>query len=383
MSGLESPKASPLTSESPFLANDAELIQSLYQALDNDTGFHDYLSLLVESVNGCAAQLVFVRKSPLRIEHIWYAGLSDEFIGWYLDNNMIASDAVTNHAIGQPPGTFQSALPLIEDGSPGDDYERWESDQSMLDSAWLVVEASDTHITLQTVQRTVAQGPYRPEELAAMDRLVPFIRQAVSLANNLHQPPSSVQALSAVIDLVPDAGFVLDNPGAVMVSNERGRRLLKQEQVISLRQRRFEFDDKKIQSAFFRISSRVVQADVQGHDYAPETLIVSRPGASSLLMTLQPLKRNELVTGAVLVTVTDSAWRVFPDAVMIQDYFSLSRSEAQLCEDLVTGMSLKDIAARRHKSEATLRSYLKQVFLKTGQSRQGQLISTILSALMR
>jgi DNA-binding CsgD family transcriptional regulator len=48
----------------------------------------------------------------------------------------------------------------------------------------------------------------------------------------------------------------------------------------------------------------------------------------------------------------------------------------------VKGLSLKEIALARHKSEATLRSTLKTIYEKTGLNRQGLLISGILSALI-
>lgn len=140
---------------------------------------------------------------------------------------MIAHDAVTSHAIDQPPGNFGSALPLIADGVPGDQYWRWESEQKMLDTAWLVVESCDTHIVLLTVQRRKDQGEYMAGELQAMDRLVPFIRQAVSLSESLHQRPDQMAALAGVIDLMPEAAFVLNSRGLVVLSNARGNRLLR------------------------------------------------------------------------------------------------------------------------------------------------------------
>ena len=380
MSAQEEQEALP---PQAFPVNEAGLIQCLYRSLQNQAGFHDFLAMLQASVNGCAAQLSFIRRNPRAIEHIWHAGLSDEFIDWYVENNMIAHDAVTNYAVTQQPGNFRSALPLLEDGPPGDDYERWESDLDMLDSAWLVVDASDHHLILLTVQRTVAQGPYLPAELQAMDRLIPFIRQAVSLAETFHQHPDSSKALSAVIELLSEAAFVFNNRGMLVLANQRGEQFLARERCVALRQERFAFFDDATQNAFFQTITRVGRADVSGNACDPETLVVKRPGRAPLLMTLRPLEHNDLLTGGVLVTVLDSELRNFPDAATIRDYFSLSWAEAQLCEDLITGLSLKEIALRRHKTEATMRSYLKQVFLKTGHSRQGQLISAILSSLLR
>lgn len=368
---------------SGFLDNEPELIQSLYQGLDNRSGFQGFLAMLTESVNGCAAQLSFIRRRPRVIDHMWHAGLSDDFLAWYLDNNMIAHDAVTNHAVDQPPGYFGSALPLLVDGEPGDQYGRWKSDQDMLDSAWLVVEATDTHIVLLTIQRTVAQGPYSPEELQRLDRLVPFVRQAVSLSESLHQPPDLMQALAGIIDLIPDAAYVLNSRGMLALSNALGNQLLRTENCLELLNRRFVFSDENIQQQFFRAATRVSHADSEDDAVGEqETLFLHRPDAAPLMLSIRPLGHRDLLAGGLLVTVSDPAFRNFPDAATIGRYYGLSPAEAQLCEDLIIGMCLKDIAEKRHKSEATVRSYLKQVFQKTGCSRQGQLISRILSALL-
>jgi len=365
-----------------FLENEAELIQCLYQALDSRSGFQDFLAMLTSSVNGCAAEISFIRRAPLVIDHMWHAGLSDEFVAWYLDNNMIAHDAVTGHAINQPPGNFGSALSLITEGEPGDQYGRWESDQDMLDSAWLVVDTSDTHVVLLTIQRTVAQGPYSPEELQALDRLVPFVRQAVSLSESLYQPPDLMQTLAGIIDLIPDAAYVLNNRGMVVLSNALGNQLLRTEHCVDLQDRRFVFCDERFQQLFFRAVTRVAQAAAPGADGVPEMMFVQRSNSLPLMLSIRPLEHSALMVGGLLVTASDPSFRSFPDATKIARYYGLSPAEAQLCEDLVTGMCLREIAEKRHKSEATVRSYLKQVFQKTGYSRQGQLISGILSSLL-
>jgi DNA-binding NarL/FixJ family response regulator len=74
--------------------------------------------------------------------------------------------------------------------------------------------------------------------------------------------------------------------------------------------------------------------------------------------------------------------RKLPTAARIADYFSLTHAEAWLCESLVAGLTLKETAEHQNKSEATLRTYLKQVYQKTGFNRQGQLVSGILLALI-
>ncbi|WP_323752202.1 hypothetical protein [Marinobacter sp.] len=366
-----------------FLSNETELIQCLYDSLEHQAGFHGFLSLLAGSVGGCAAQLSFIRRNPRAIEHMWHAGLSDEFLTWYLDNNMIEHDAVTNHAVTQEAGNFNSALPLLCDGPPGDEYERWESDQDMLDSAWLVVEASDSHITLLTVQRTYAQGAYQPEEIAAMNRLVPFIKQTVALAKKIHQHPEAAQTLSSIADLITDPALILNNRGTLVTANQRGKQLLDQEPCINLRHERLHFEVDTLQDSFFKAMARAATTVCTNGLAMPETLIIKRPGLSPLVMTIRPLEHNEILSGGVLVTIVDLKARALPKASEIAEYFPISAAEAKLCEGLVAGLSLKEIAEHRHKSELTVRSYLKQVFQKTGYNRQGQLISAILLTTLR
>lgn len=143
------------------------------------------------------------------------------------------------------------------------------------------------------------------------------------------------------------------------------------------------FSDELVRGRFFRTLVRVARTEAPEGEGAPETLFVNRPDAAPLMLSVQPLGRPELMVGGLLITIADPGERSFPDAELIAGYFGLSPAEALLCADLATGLSLREIAEKRHKSEATVRSCLKQVYLKTGYSRQGQLISGILASLLR
>jgi DNA-binding CsgD family transcriptional regulator len=56
----------------------------------------------------------------------------------------------------------------------------------------------------------------------------------------------------------------------------------------------------------------------------------------------------------------------------------LSQAEARLLEALVGGTRLGDYAARTGVSLSTVRTQLAQVFLKTGENRQSDLIRRVL-----
>ncbi|MFD1217707.1 MULTISPECIES: helix-turn-helix transcriptional regulator [Microbulbifer] len=365
------------------LQNEPGLIQALYQSLTDREGFHTFLEKLTGAINGCAAQLLVVHRQPLRMEHLWYHGLSEEFINWYLENNMIAQDVVTNLAVKQAPGLFQPALPLLSDFQPDEDYSKWENEQDMLDSAWLVIDSTRTHSFVLTIQRTVAQGPYQQAELDALNRLVPHIRQTVHLYRQLETRSQAASSLAAVIDVLPDATFVLDSLATILYSNKAARDLIARERCLGIRDERFCFAENDVQSAFFRASAQVVRSSMGKEDYCCETLFLKREGRSPLIFVIRPIESSELLAGGALVSVYEPDNRSLPSVENIATYFDLTPAEAQVCERLVAGLDVQAIAEQLSRGVATVRSHIKQVFQKTGCSRQGELISRIMSALLR
>lgn len=361
------------------LSQEPQIIQSLYAALVEKEGFHIFLTLLMNAINACAAELVVIKKSPIQIEYIWYSGLSEEFMTWYTSNNMIESDLVSNHAITCRPGLFNTALSVIEQAKSLPNYERWQQDQNMIDSAWLVVDSSASHTTLLAMQRTVEQGIYNAQEVAQLNRLVPYIRQSFLLYQQLDHSNQSSRSLASLINALPNPSFILNQQSELQHSNPKANAFLaQQEHQLTIKNKRLTFHDRQHQQSFLTSSTQIMRASMGQDVFDSDVIILKSQRHAAVMMTLTPIEG-----GGVLVTVYDSAQRTLPTPEVIAAYFGLSPAESKLCADLVSGMSLKDIAGARSKSEATIRSQLKQVFPKLGVNRQGQLISTVLMALMR
>lgn len=382
MTLLTSTAAASPTSSQP-LPEEPLLIRSLYSALTEKEGFHAFLDLLKQAIGACASELVVVKKKPLQLDHIWYAGLSKEFMEWYISNNMIEHDLVVNHATYCRPGFFQTALSLIEQVKHQPDYDRWQQDQNMIDSAWLVLDATETHTTILAMQRTVEQGAYQEHEINTLNRLVPYIRQAVQLYQQLDKTISSAHSLTALVNALPKPSFVLNEQAEILFANIKAKEFLSQEKRLQVQHKRLQFDERQHQEAFFKSSVHIIRSSIGLERFDSDVILLKCDDATTLMLTLTPIEGGEQTFSGVLVTVYDSAQRELPNAALIASYFGLSQAESQLCADLVSGRSLKEVAEQRHKSEATLRSYLKQIFVKTGVNRQSQLICAILSALMR
>lgn len=68
-----------------------------------------------------------------------------------------------------------------------------------------------------------------------------------------------------------------------------------------------------------------------------------------------------------------------PEA-LLQSLYDLTPAEARIASMLAKGISPREISEELELSRHTVRNQLKSVFLKTGTSRQGELISMLLSS---
>lgn len=361
---------------------ETDLIQTLYRSLTSKEGFHPFLKQLSSIINARASGLAVIRKHPIRIEHLWHNGLSNEFIHWYLNNNVIEHDVILNQAIKQAPGEFQTVSSLKDEAKTDSIYQRWKQQNAMLDAAWLVAHSGDCFAVVLILQRTCQQGVYTDQERAWLNRLAPFIRQAVQLYQQTNQRAELTTSLLGVINAIPNACFVLNSQANVLFYNTVARSVLRQQNGLLIQDKRLVFKNNHEHQQFLQHTIESIRSSMGQQDFRSSTLFVTRDNLPSVIISITPIEDCSLPNGGALVTLYDPTIRRLPTAAMIAKYFSLSPAEALLCEDLITGLSLKQIACLRHKSEATLRTYLKTIFAKTNQSRQGQLISTILSALM-
>ena len=81
-----------------------------------------------------------------------------------------------------------------------------------------------------------------------------------------------------------------------------------------------------------------------------------------------------------IVTISDPERTWMPALKQVFDQYGLSGSEARLAGALAHGASLSMAARSLKLREQTARSYLKQIFFKTGTHRQGELIWLLLSS---
>ena len=114
--------------------------------------------------------------------------------------------------------------------------------------------------------------------------------------------------------------------------------------------------------------------------------ILSRKGYGRPLMSVVSSieKRPEISSDpSFILCIYDSEKDLGPGLKRCCDAYNLTKTEARLVEHLVSGLTLGEAATRMRIAEATARSYLKQIFVKTETGRQSELMKVMLMSIAR
>jgi DNA-binding CsgD family transcriptional regulator len=82
---------------------------------------------------------------------------------------------------------------------------------------------------------------------------------------------------------------------------------------------------------------------------------------------------------AVLLLVTDPKKPVDVNDDMMRSYYGFTAAETEIANGLLTGYSLREIAALRKVTVGTVRIQIKSLFAKTGTTRQVDLVRMLLA----
>ena len=86
--------------------------------------------------------------------------------------------------------------------------------------------------------------------------------------------------------------------------------------------------------------------------------------------------------GGATLFLNDPGRLAYPDAARLRGLFGLTGSESRIVECLVRGQTLEEAASVNGLKIASVRTYLKSVFLKMGVTRQAELVQKALAASM-
>jgi DNA-binding CsgD family transcriptional regulator len=226
---------------------------------------------------------------------------------------------------------------------------------------------------------------YSRDEVAALQRLVPHVRNAIAVYQALEANRSEHAVFSGAIEQLAVGIVVLDHDGRIVRSNTVADAILAQDDGVARSDGRLRLAAREHRS---RLDAALAEARVSGAGrVAPIAIlrIERSSGRRDYGVAIHRLAPPEFMrTGsspALTLMISDPERPVLADTAALRQRFGLTRKEAQLAGELAAGLSLDEAATRLGIARNTARSHLRGLFVKTGVSRQGELVRLVHASL--
>jgi len=206
-----------------------------------------------------------------------------------------------------------------------------------------------------------------------MNSIRPHLARAAMLSSQLHleRARAAVTALGLV---GAPAAFVTDK-GSLVAANPRFDALLGKE-IFDFREK-LRFPDAKV-DALYRDALDKVRTEKLGRSI-PLPASEERAGGILHVIPICGVARDIFTSGGAILVVAGHNTSSGLSPELLQGLFDLTPAEARLARALMQGLTLAQAARQFGNSEATIRTQLKALFAKTGQTRQADLIRMLAS----
>jgi DNA-binding CsgD family transcriptional regulator len=232
--------------------------------------------------------------------------------------------------------------------------------------------ACDRDLWALTIQRTPAQGPFSPEDLARLAALSGRLASAAAVARALGfaRAEAALEAFSA--SGTPVA--LIDRTARVIRMNDPAEGLLGRD--LRLAERRLTSTDPGATIALDRALHALLW-ERPGPGLAPP-VVLPRPGRRPVVA--YPLRPPAVVSDILvacqgMLVLADLDARPRAPADQLRAIFGLTPAEARLGAAVGRGLSPREAAGRLGITEETARKTLKRVLAKSGAARQSELVA--------
>lgn len=228
------------------------------------------------------------------------------------------------------------------------------------------------------VGRSGRHGIYTVEEQRVLNSLAPHMGRAIEITRRLDLLDAQARAGLSLLDQLTVAALLVEPNGRIVFSNPAAERLLRAADGVASRHGRLRATAPQLDAKL----AVAISAAALGRGAA--TLPIARWRADGpLSATVSPLsERGPAGVGIgplalVLIAAPEAQPRISEAAARAA--FDLTPAEARLAAALCAGRTLGDYADETGASINTVKFHLKNLFAKTGETRQPDLVRRLMA----
>ena len=245
--------------------------------------------------------------------------------------------------------------------------------------------------TACTVFRSGIEPPFTAAERERMRTLVPHLARAVEVMDRLREAERASDAAEASLDRISCGVVLLGAQGEVLFANQAARRIASERDGIALvetrggrARRRLAFDHPRARAQVDAVLGECLKHRLAGGHHQHGALVPRASGRAPYLLRCASLGaedqlRVENDAARAIAFISDPEEGASFDRHVLKQLYRLTEAEASLAELLCGGERLAEAAVSLGITLNTARAHLKNIFQKTGVSRQPELVKALLT----
>jgi DNA-binding CsgD family transcriptional regulator len=354
------------------------LLSAIYDLVIAPTDWPIVLGLLAEALNSHHASSVITTPERDAPRPLGAVGITADdhraFLRtWHKDNVFgtrrparEAGAIVLGRAILPKPTLLRTAM-----------YRQYLAPRGIQEIVRLDILSDGRHSQSIALARPWASGPFTSDELAFARALMPHLQRVATLHAHIEGTTAIARTAIDALEGAQAPLLLLDANGRVIHANAEADRLLREADGLSAGR-----DGLRAATPALSARLRGVLVRAAGSSGTPGVSgalhLRRQSGKPDLVLVAIPARPRsfdlDIGRASVVVQITDPLARATPDPAILADAFDLTPSEAILATDLLCGLSVGEVATRRRRSVATVRSHLASLLAKTGTARQSDLV---------
>lgn len=235
--------------------------------------------------------------------------------------------------------------------------------------------------------RTPAQGAFSEGNKKLLEELARHLQRALRIKSSLGTFSYQLATQSEALERLSVGTLVITETLDLVGADQHASAILEKHPAIGLRDGKLAFGRKATQQRFVAALEEQKQAALKEIPGTATFLKVAGDGATDALgLAIRSLDKSgrEMASANTLhfgLYIGELRPKGSTNQQALQTLFGLTPKESSLSLLLVDGHTLESAAAVLGMKPNTARAHLRAIFLKTGVSRQSQLVSTIMGSL--
>jgi DNA-binding CsgD family transcriptional regulator len=335
------------------------LLNELYDAAFDPPAWRQFLDSLARAYEGTAR--VFAQPSTRGTGQTFDP--SDK-----LSFSRVALSPLLAHAVWDyAPARQDMALARIESQKP---FHRVEG----------VIFADEGVRLSLALTRPPEKRSFSPREIREWEELVPHLRRMVKLRVRWVESQLGRQCALFMLDALGLGIAVVSGQSMLLFASLVAKQIISRGDGLSVMQGRLQAAP-AVRGYFTGLVNRMAtekQAEAGFSEIVALPRTHSERPLSALVMSL-PGEQYTLSIPSAVVLLNDPTRQVTVRERDLASVYALTAAEGKLLRELARGVPLSHYAASAGIAHNTAKSYLQQIFAKTGQSRQADLLREIVS----